>query len=119
MSQEPNSFSIIDLSFLTEFTGGEEEQMRKYIRMFVENTPTQMERIGAALGANDLDLARRTVHALKPQFKFMGMAHGASLAESIEQACANGVDVNAIGKDFSALAKECDGAIIELKTRLG
>ncbi|MBS1904128.1 MAG: response regulator [Bacteroidetes bacterium] len=118
ISHEPNSFSIIDLSFLTEFTGGEEDQMRKYIRMFVENTPTQMQRIGAALAANDLDLARRTVHALKPQFKFMGMAHGASLAESIEQACGNGVDVNAISNDFAALERECDGAIAELRIRL-
>ena len=97
---------VTDLTFLREFTEGDDAQMRKYIRMYLESAPKTLEVINDALARNDYATIKRTVHQLKPHLRFMGMAAAGALAEKIEQLTASGN----VPPDFPALLQQLDAA---------
>jgi signal transduction histidine kinase/DNA-binding response OmpR family regulator/HPt (histidine-containing phosphotransfer) domain-containing protein len=109
---------VTDLKALREITGGNEEQLKKYIRMFLEGVPGQLESITNALAQNDLDSARRRIHAMKPHLKFMGMSTAAGFAESVEQLCAEPKNAARAGEQFALVRSQCEQAIVELKGKL-
>ncbi len=109
---------VTDLSSLREITGGNEAQLKKYIRMFLDGVPGQLDSVGAAISENDFDNARRRIHAMKPHLKFMGMKTAAGFAENIEQLCADNKDLTQVGEKFALVRAQCEQAIVELKSRL-
>ncbi|HZK76721.1 MAG TPA: ATP-binding protein [Candidatus Kapabacteria bacterium] len=109
---------VTDLNALREITGGNEEQLKKYIRMFLEGVPGQLESVAAALEQHDLDNARRRVHAMKPHLKFMGMSAAAGFAESLEQLCAEPKNASQANEKFALVRSQCEQAIVELKEKL-
>jgi hypothetical protein len=113
-----NATPVTDLSSLREITGGNEEQLKKYMRMFVEGVPPQLQSVATALAANDLDGARRRVHAIKPQLKFMGMTTAAGFAESVERLCEEKKNVAEVNEKFELVRAHCEQAISELKAKL-
>jgi hypothetical protein len=76
--------SITDLSFLKEFAKGDEKQVKKYVEMYLQKTPENLQKIESAMQANDLDTIKITVHTMKAHFNFMGMQATGALAEEIE-----------------------------------
>jgi signal transduction histidine kinase/DNA-binding NarL/FixJ family response regulator len=109
---------VTDLSSLREITGGNDEQLKKYIRMFLEGVPSQLESVGTAIGQNDFDNARRRIHAMKPHLKFMGMKTAAGFAETIEQLCADQKDPAQVSEKFALVRSHCEQAIVELREKL-
>jgi HPt (histidine-containing phosphotransfer) domain-containing protein len=114
---------VTNLVALKEITGGNDEQLKKYIRMFLEGVPGQLESVAGALDSNDYDSARRRIHAMKPHLKFMGMTAAAGFAESIEQLCSeqNGKAAEVVPKvheQFALVKQHCEQAIIELREKL-
>jgi signal transduction histidine kinase/DNA-binding NarL/FixJ family response regulator len=109
---------VTDLSSLREITGGNDEQLKKYVRMFLEGVPSQLDSVATALAANDFDGARRRVHAMKPHLKFMGMTVAAGFAETIEQLCADKKDPAQVTEKFALVRSHCEQAMVELKERL-
>ncbi len=109
---------VTNLNTLREITGGNEEQLKKYIRMFLDGVPGQLESVTAALEQNDLDNARRRVHAMKPHLKFMGMSTAAGFAESVEQLCAEPKNAVQATEQFALVSAQCEQAIAELKEKL-
>ena len=110
---------VADLSALAEITGGDEAQLRKYIKMFLDGVPGQLESVGAAIDAADFDNARRRIHAMKPHLKFMGMKHAAGLADSIEQLCQEEHrDAPRIVREFSEVRSQCELAFTELSAKM-
>jgi signal transduction histidine kinase/DNA-binding NarL/FixJ family response regulator/HPt (histidine-containing phosphotransfer) domain-containing protein len=115
--------SVTNLVALKEITGGNDEQLKKYIRMFLEGVPSQLESVGTALDTNDYDSARRRIHAMKPHLKFMGMTAAAGFAESIEQLCSeqNGKTAEVVPKvheQFALVKQHCEQAMVELREKL-
>ncbi|MEO0311019.1 MAG: hypothetical protein RIQ89_676 [Bacteroidota bacterium] len=80
----------VDLSFLTSFTGGDKSKMKKYVLIFLDMYPSQMAKINTALSNVDLNGVRGLIHAIKPQFAYMGMKPAESLAKDLEQAATEG-----------------------------
>jgi len=109
---------VTDLNALRQITGGNEEQLKKYIRMFLDGVPGQLESVAAALEQHDLDNARRRVHAMKPHLKFMGMTTAAGFAESLEQLCAEPKNAVQANEKFALVRAQCEQAIVELKEKL-
>ncbi len=109
---------VTDLSSLREITGGNDEQLKKYIRMFLDGVPGQLESVGTAIGQNDFDNARRRIHAMKPHLKFMGMKTAAGFAETIEQLCADQKDPAQVSEKFALVRSHCEQAVIELREKL-
>ncbi len=109
---------VTNLSALQEITGGNQEQLKKYIKMFLDGIPGHLQSVASALDANDFDGARRRVHAMKPQLKFMGMATAAGFAESIEQLCAGTPNPAEVHEKFGQVKAQCEQAFEELKVKL-
>ena len=113
-----NSIPVADLTALADITGGDAQQLKKYIKMFLDGVPGQLETVGAAIEANDFDSARRRVHAMKPHLKFMGMKVAAGFADSIEELCAQQGDPVRINREFAQVRQQCEQAFVELKAKL-
>ncbi len=114
----PGTPPVTDLSSLREITGGNDEQLKKYIRMFLDGVPGQLESVGNAIAQNDFDSARRKVHAMKPHLKFMGMKTAAGFAESIEQLCSDHKNPEQVNEKFALVRSHCEQAIVELREKL-
>ncbi|MDP4198369.1 MAG: ATP-binding protein [Bacteroidota bacterium] len=110
--------ALTDLSTLRDITGGDENQLKKYIKMFLDGVPPQLESIRVALEANDFAATKRQIHAMKPHLKFMGMKHTAGFAESIEQLCADAKDPDRVKREFVAVQTDCARAFEELRAKL-
>ncbi len=108
-----------DLATLREITGGDDAQLKKYIRMFLDGVPPQLETIRIAIDASDFAAVKRQIHAMKPHLKFMGMKHAAGFAESLEQHCAEGApDAERVKREFAAVNTDCLRAFEELRAKL-
>lgn len=73
-----------NLDFLTSFTGGDKDKMRKYVRMFINNSTQLGEEIDQAVLQNDFSGIRIKVHALKSQLSYMGANELSKEAANIE-----------------------------------
>ena len=109
---------VTNLNALREITGGNEEQLKKYIRMFLDGVPGQLESVASALEQNDLDNARKRLHAMKPHLKFMGMTTAAGFADSVERLCDENKDPALVNQQFSVIREQCNLAMTELREKL-
>lgn len=80
-----NSGKCIDLSFLISMTGGNKERMSKYINLFLQNAPGLVKQMEDQLQQQDWASMKSTVHTLKSQFSYMGMAEAQALALQVER----------------------------------
>ena len=65
---------VIDLSFLRTFTKGNEEKIRRYIKLYLEDAPETINRMRSNIAdKNWADLAINA-HSLKPKTDFMGIS---------------------------------------------
>ena len=77
----------VNLSYLTEFCEGDQARMKKYITMFLQSTPTFMEKISSALSENNFKEIAGQLHGFKMKWMMMGMNQAKELAHKIEEAC--------------------------------
>jgi HPt (histidine-containing phosphotransfer) domain-containing protein len=104
--------TISNLSFLENFTGNDVSRIRKYIAMFLDSTPSEMDVIRQSMKEKNWDMLRAGAHSLKPQMIYMGIKAGEELLKEIEQHAGNAtkleelpVMVEELDKVF---AKSCD-----------
>jgi signal transduction histidine kinase/CheY-like chemotaxis protein/HPt (histidine-containing phosphotransfer) domain-containing protein len=77
--------TVIDMQFLKQFTGGNQEKMNKYIGMFLENAPRLLQQVDASLERKDYASLKIAAHSLKPQLSYMGIKEEISHIFLIEQ----------------------------------
>jgi HPt (histidine-containing phosphotransfer) domain-containing protein len=76
---------VTNLATLNQLTGGDKVKKEKYIRMFLDLLPKQLNATSTALADNDLTKLRSAVHTLKSQLGYMGVKKGQELAQQIER----------------------------------
>lgn len=108
----------IDLTFLNTFTGGNPDKIKKYISMFLNYCPGQLEEMKNQLEAGNYDGLRGTAHALKPQITYMGISEGEELIKKIENLAGTKTDVGTLPGMLDNFHKICDQAIVELKMEI-
>jgi HPt (histidine-containing phosphotransfer) domain-containing protein len=108
----------IDLTFLQSFTGGSKEKMAKYIGIFLQMAPGQLDLMKQHLTAGNYDGLRGTAHALKPQITYMGIKSGEDLVKKIERQAADKVDVESLPGMLDEFTALCNQAMAELKASL-
>lgn len=108
----------IDLTFLQSFTGGSKEKMAKYIGIFLQMCPGQLELMKSHLAAGNYDGVRGTAHALKPQITYMGIKSGEDLIKKIERHAAEKLDVENLPSMLEEFTALCNQAMTELKASL-
>jgi HPt (histidine-containing phosphotransfer) domain-containing protein len=105
----------IDLAFLTSFTGGNSDKMKKYINMFLGFCPGQLKTMKEHLEAGNYDGLRGSAHALKPQITYMGIKAGEDLVKKIESNASSKTDVEKLPEMLSTFTSICEQAMAELK----
>lgn len=108
----------VDLAFLTSFTGGNSDKMKKYITMFLNFCPGQLKTMKSHLDAGDYDALRGAAHALKPQITYMGIRAGEDLVKKIESNAASKTDVDKLPEMLSSFTSICEQAMTELKEQV-
>ena len=103
-----------DLTFLRQFTEGNEARMQKYIHMYLDSMPSNMEKISHAIGQKDFEGIRRIIHSMKVHFTYMGMKEAKTISDSIERDCVEKTNLAGITELFSRLSVLCKKSKEEL-----
>ena len=107
--------SLIDLTFLQSFTGGNKEKIAKYINLFLQACPEQVVRMNERMAELDYPGLRAAAHTLKPQVIYMGMKRGEEMIKRIESMAGEQRDVEQLPGLLAEFSNHCDAAIVELK----
>ncbi len=67
------SEKVTDLTFLGSFTGNDSQKIKRYVQMFLDRAPEQLEEIRTSLGTGDYGQLRTAAHSIKPQLSYMGI----------------------------------------------
>ena len=95
---------MVDLSFLKQFTKGNPDKMKRYISMYLDNSPKIFRDMETYLNNMDWEQLRISAHSLKPQTEFMGAHQLKDKLIEIENAINNQNDSNL--ETLFKLAKE-------------
>jgi len=106
---------ITDLTFLQSFTGGNKEKMNKYINIFLQMCPGQLDAMDSLLQSNNYDGLRATAHSLKPQITYMGIKPGEGLIKTIEHNAGDKINLDQLPGLLSTFKEICGKALEELK----
>lgn len=110
--------AVTDMTFLKTFTGGNPEKIKKYVGMFLQHCPGQLENMAGQLNGQDYDSLRATAHALKPQITYMGIRNGEALVKSIESMAGSRTDVEKLPAVLDEFKTLCHQAMEELKKEI-
>lgn len=64
---------MVDLTFLKNFTNGNEKKIKRYIGLYLDITPYTLEKMKQNLAEGDWEQLRINAHSLKPQADYMGI----------------------------------------------
>ncbi len=106
---------ITDLTFLQSFTGGNKDKINKYINIFLQMCPGQLDAMQSLLAAGNYDGLRATAHSLKPQITYMGIKQGEGLIKTIEQYAGDKINLDQLPALLNSFIEICGKAISELK----
>jgi HPt (histidine-containing phosphotransfer) domain-containing protein len=110
-----NNSAVTDLAYLHTFCAGNKEKMQKYIDMFLKSMPAVVEKINAAITANDYIEIANQVHGCKTKFTMMGMKQAFDLSQTIELQCRDGKINGQLNDDIATLLQLIPEAEKELK----
>jgi HPt (histidine-containing phosphotransfer) domain-containing protein len=110
---------LADMTFLQSFTGGNKEKVNKYINIFLQIYPKNMEDMKNHLSNAEYDRLRAVAHSLKPQITYMGIKGGAELIQKIEKNAGEKIDVENLPSLLDEFQSLCDKAVVELKQIVG
>jgi HPt (histidine-containing phosphotransfer) domain-containing protein len=106
---------ITDLTFLQSFTGGNRDKMNKYINIFLQMCPGQLDAMQSLLASANYDALRATAHSLKPQITYMGIKQGEGIIKTIEQYAGEKINTEQLPELFKSFKEICEKAIVELQ----
>ena len=99
---------MVNLSFLEEFTKGDQKKMKRYIKLYLSIAPDTFNNMGQNIADQDWEHLRINAHSLKPQTDYMGIPELKAVLEQIEHEAKNGQ-----GKDLQVLFKEAQKLHVE------
>jgi HPt (histidine-containing phosphotransfer) domain-containing protein len=107
--------ALTDLTFLQTFTGGNKEKIAKYINLFLQACPSQLDKMKSCLAGADYPGLRAAAHSLKPQVIYMGMKKGEELIKKIEHLAGEQKEVETLPGLLSEFEQLCAAGTEELK----
>jgi len=107
-----------DMTFLKNFTGGNPEKIKKYVSMFLQLCPDQLNVMQGHLHSSNYDSLRASAHALKPQIIYMGIRRGEELVKAIEHHAGNKTDIEKLPDMMNEFRNVCHKAMDELRLEI-
>lgn len=87
---------MIDLTRLEKLLNGNEKMVNRFIGIFKNQTPEQLNTLITAVAQDDWSQVSITAHAIKSQCKYLGLDEMAELAHKIELSAENHKELNLI-----------------------
>lgn len=106
----------VDLSYLKNFTQGNNASVLKYINMFLNSAPTLLQNAQVAADSSDSSALYTALHTLKPQLQFMGITSAFAETEKTEITLReNPLVTDEIKQRVNSVCAEVRSAIAELE----
>jgi PAS domain S-box-containing protein len=116
ISSETNEKKYTDLTYLKKLSKGDDDFVKQMISIFINQTPTAIQKMEADLSNKDWASLRAVAHKMKPSFSFVGVTSLQEKIETIEDNAAQGTNPSLIA-DLIAQVKEVSlKAVAELQT---
>lgn len=80
-----HSGKITDPRFLISFAGNDKEKQKKYVSIFLQNAPKQIQQLQNGLDKHDYEMIKIAAHSLKTQLNYMGVKEELSHVFELEQ----------------------------------
>lgn len=109
---------VTNLSYLKDLTNNNPQLWKKYVRLFVENMPDEMDALNDLLAQQNWAVLRKRVHALKPQLLYMGMKNVKQMVEELEKEITPQPAIDRINEKLLAICRVTMTAVAELKVQL-
>ncbi len=90
------SSSLIDLTFLSSISKGNTQTMLKYVKIFLEDAPPQINLLQKAIELKEWNTTESIAHALKSQLNFIGAKSISLIAGKIKEAAETGIERNSL-----------------------
>lgn len=105
--------SKVDLSYLEEVTGGSNEIIQEMLKLFLNETPKQLQLLKEKCKISDWENIKAEAHKLKPSFSYVGLHSSYENLVTIESYARNKEKlseiqllVEAVEKDFNSVKNE-------------
>lgn len=106
---------LYDLNMLYEQVGKDDAMLKRFIDIFFESVPADMDSLAAALQQNDLNMVRATAHRMKSSYSIMGAEWAIALCAEIEMSAKNGVETEKLPEKFKELSDKFAAMVGRLK----
>lgn len=106
---------VTHLDFLRRFCEGDEDQEKKYKRIFITASEEYAADFQKAIDDEDYLTLKKKMHAIRPRLQMMGMAETVALATKIELLAEEAVDVDRLKKMTGELIAQLTRARDEVR----
>jgi HPt (histidine-containing phosphotransfer) domain-containing protein len=79
----------MNLKHLKLLLDNDERLVKKFLGVFIRETPKQLKALGAALKTNQLKEVALIAHAIKSQLRYLGLDNLAAVAQQLEKGAEN------------------------------
>ncbi|MEQ8706195.1 MAG: PAS domain S-box protein [Phaeodactylibacter sp.] len=108
----------IDLTYLNEFSGGDQAFIKEIIQTFLEEAPANVVRLSEGLSQEDWDTVYRMAHQLKPNYMMLGMSAQQEKALAVEKLAKNETEKTGIHETVRQLVSDTELAFPLLEGKL-
>jgi HPt (histidine-containing phosphotransfer) domain-containing protein len=115
-TQMPNGHDLIDLSYLTEITGGDNELRGELIYMFEMETKIQLEQIRDSALPLDAPRLKQTIHKYRSSLFSVGLLNTANKYKEIETSLKENRPIDNLPVMLTTLERESHAGLQALKT---
>lgn len=109
------SEKVTDLTFLSNFTGNDQEKVKKYVSMFLDRAPELLDGIQQGMANKDYDKLRSNAHSLKPQLGYMGIQSLVADVQAIENYAGEGKNLEVLPGLVQNVMQTMQQALVELR----
>ncbi|HYG52720.1 MAG TPA: response regulator [Flavobacteriales bacterium] len=115
VQEKYSKYKVIDLNHLKELTKENEERIQKYIGIFLQNVPHDLEVLRKAYNEKNYVSFKETAHKIKGNVAYMGIKNLTELFTSAEYGNLDKLAAGEFKKIFENIEKTCLAAIDELQ----
>jgi signal transduction histidine kinase/CheY-like chemotaxis protein len=115
VQEKYNKYKVIDLNHLKELTKENEERIQKYIGIFLQNVPHDLEILRTAYNEKNYGAFKETAHKIKGNVAYMGIKNLTELFTSAEYGNLDTLPASEFKVIFENIEKTCLAAIDELQ----
>lgn len=107
--------SILNLDYLAEITGGDQELRDELIALFEKDSKVQLTSIGEASAANDLEKLRQAIHKFRSSLFSVGLLNTANQYKELEATLKQGNWTSDLNQKLVDLKAEAENGLAQLK----